>query len=316
MKRITLFSILSIFSVLGCVEDFDLKLKEAEPRLVVEGLITNQTGPYYVRLTKSTPGGLTSIDNSFNQTDNAEPVEDASVVITDDKGQCDTLKYTIIDVYGEEYDESFYNQGFYATQKLKGIPGSTYYLEINWNNQKYTSSSYMQTVPEIEKLGYKSVYSEAKMESHYVPTITFVDPENEINYYLIQTSRGFNNTKFDINHSRFWATATLWQYSILEDSHLKPEVIDLEISNGATPRGIDFYNVYMEGDDIYIALSSISKDAYSYYKVLLQQFENDGGAYKPTPATPPGNISNGALGLFQASAVSEKTITIPRSSNK
>jgi hypothetical protein len=294
--------------VLGCVEDFDLKLKEAEPRLVVEGMITNQTVPYYVRLTKSTPGGLTSIDNSFNQTDNAEPVEDASVVITDDKGQCDTLKYTIIDVYGEEYDESFYNQGFYATKKIKGIPGRTYYLEINWNNQKYTSSSYMQDVPVIENLGYKNVYSETKKESHYVPTITFNDPKDVVNYYLIQTC--------DINYSKFWSTSTLWQFSIIEDSHLKPEVIDLEISNGATPRGIDFYPVYMEGDNIYIALSSISKDAYSYYKVLLQQFENDGGAYKPTPATPPGNINNGALGLFQASAVSEKTITIPRSSNK
>lgn len=315
MKRISLL-LISIVSMFGCVEDFDINVKDAAPRLVIEGLITNQPGPYYIRVIKSKPGNLNINDPNPYQTDHAEPITDALVVVTDDKGQRDTLKYTIIGVYGSEYEESFYNQGFYATQKLKGIPGRTYFLEIIWEGKKYTSSSYMQPVPAIEKLGYKSVYSEAKKVSHYVPTLTFGDPKNEINYYLIQTSSGINNSSFGINNSRFWSVGTLWRYSILEDSHLKPEVIDLEISNGANPRGIDFYAVYMEGDDIYIALSSISKEAYSYYKALLQQFENDGGAYKPTPATPPGNISNGALGLFQASAVSEKTITIPRISNE
>lgn len=303
MKIFKFFFIIILSVLYGCVEGFDLTVSDAAPRLVVDGLVTNKPGPYYIRVIKSKSGNITDGNDNINRTDQAEPITDATVIITDDKGQCDTLKYTIIDVYGEEYEDGYYNQGFYATQKLKGIPGRTYSLEITWNNKKYTSSSYMQPVPKIENLGYKSVYSEVKKESHYVPTLTFVDPKDEINYYLIQT--------IDITYSRFWAISTLWNYSIFSDTFLGGKVTDLEISNGSTPRGIDFYPVLNEGDRVYLALSSVSKEAYDYYKVLLQQFENDGGAYKPTPSTPPGNISNGALGLFQVSAVSEKTITIP-----
>ena len=90
----------------------------------------------------------------------------------------------------------------------------------------------------------------------------------------------------------------------------------LKVSRGATPRGIDFYPVYWEGDSTYLALSSLTKESYNYYKALLDQFENDGGAYKPTPASPQGNISNGGLGLFRASVVSEKRTKIPRTTNQ
>jgi len=63
------------------------------------------------------------------------------------------------------------------------------------------------------------------------------------------------------------------------------------------------------GDSIHVTMSSLSSNAYNYYKNLIEQFENDGGAYKPTPASPPTNISNGGLGFFRASSVVEaKTI--------
>ena len=53
----------------------------------------------------------------------------------------------------------------------------------------------------------------------------------------------------------------------------------------------------------FIEMHSLTKQGYDYYKALLQQFRTDGGVYSPTPATPPGNIDNGALGFFKTSAV-------------
>jgi hypothetical protein len=50
---------------------------------------------------------------------------------------------------------------------------------------------------------------------------------------------------------------------------------------------------------------SLSEYAFKYYEALLKQFENDGGAYSPTPASPPTNLTGNALGYFRASAVSE-----------
>lgn len=96
-----------------------------------------------------------------------------------------------------------------------------------------------------------------------------------------------------------------WDFSVLSDTFLEPYVSGLNVSLGANPRGIE-YPIYWEGASIYIGLSSLTKESYNYYKALLDQFDNNGGAYKPTPASPPGNISNGGLGLFRASAVSEK----------
>lgn len=304
MKQTILFFI-SIFLLEGCVEDFDLKLQSAEPRLVVEGFITNQAGPYYVRLTKSTPGGLTSTTNtSYFQTDKAESVEGATVIISDDFNQIDTLKPYQVDIYGGNYDESFYNQGFYRTTRLKGIPEHTYNLKIISEGKEYLSSAYMPPVPEIDSISYVKEVSEVKGNEYYVPLLYFKEPQGIDNYYLIQLIDDFS--------ARIFASGQLWQFSILSDELLGPYVNALNVSRGATPRGIDFLPIYMEGDSIYIALSSLTKEAYNYYKALLDQFDSDGGAYKPTPASPPTNISNGGLGLFRASAVSEKRTKIPR----
>ena len=55
--------------------------------------------------------------------------------------------------------------------------------------------------------------------------------------------------------------------------------------------------------DYFIEMHSITKEAYDYYKALIQQFKTDGGGYSPSPASPPTNLDNGALGFFRASAV-------------
>lgn len=304
MKRILLY-LVSIFSILGCVEEYDLKLQDAEPRLVIEGLVSNRPGPYYVRLTKSIPGGLVSSTNNLDRTDNAEPVKDAVVIISDDFNQIDTLKPYKVDIYGSEYDESYFNQGFYKTNQLRGITGRTYYLKILWKGKEYQASAYMPPVPEIDSLGYYLKRSEiVGKSSYYIPLLYFKEPQGIANYYLIQLKPDFD--------LRIFASYKLWESSILSDKLLKPYVNGLHISRGATPRGIDFYPGYWPGDSIYVSLSSLTVEAYNYYKILWDQFENDGGAYKPTPTSPPGNISNGGLGFFRASAVSEKTIAISR----
>jgi len=309
MKRFVLFLFTSIFLVAGCVEDFDFKLKEAEPRLVVEGLITNQTGPYYVRLTKSTPGGVTSNTNSsFPLTDKAIPIKNATVIISDDFNQIDTLKPYQVDILGESYGENSYNQGFYKTTHLKGIPEHTYSLKIISEGKGYQASAYMPSVPEIDSLGYYLKKSEIVGKSdYYIPLLYFKEPKETVNYYLIQLHEDFQ--------LRIFSSVQLWPFSILSDKLLGPYVNGLNVSRGATPRGIDNLPVYWEEDSIYVALSSLTKQAYSYYKVLLDQFDSDGGAYKPTPASPPTNISNGGLGLFRASAVSIKRTKIRKTLN-
>lgn len=328
MKRIVIF-LISLFLFTCCVEQFDLKLKNAEPRLVVEGLITNQPGPYYIRLTKSKTGSL-AYPNQENK-DNAEPVMDAMIIITDDSNQIDTLKLVDFDINDYKYDpslgyyklllnesgvvldtlflkdpSSYSKSGFYKTSRLIGIPEHTYFMKIIHNEMIYNSSAYMPSVPEIDSIGYIKKIMEKDGSEYFIPLLYFKEPQGIDNYYLIQ----LNDDAF----SRSGWNSSTWDFTVLSDTYLEPYVNGLNVSLGANPRGIE-YPTYWEGASIYVALSSLTKESYNYYKALLDQFDNDGGAYKPTPASPPGNISNGGLGLFRASAVSEKRTKIPYTSN-
>ncbi len=328
MKNILIFIALAI-TLSGCTEDFNLKLPDAEPLLVVDGLISNRPGPYYIQLTKSKVGDMAMIEASNKEVIN--PVSDAIVIISDDRGEIDTLKYISWDENDYSYDyqtgESFKiitdqsgntidtifitdpyyfnNRGIYKTSHLKGIPGTTYFLNIKYNEKEYSASAFMPPVPEIDSVGYVLKKSEVVGKSDkYFPLLYFQEPQEVKNYYLIQLVS-------EIGAHSGWGIS-VWQFSILSDTYLEPYVNGLNVSTGVSASGENYYPTYMEGDSIYIALNSLTKEAYNYYKVLLDQFDNDGGTYKPTPASPPTNISNGGLGFFRASAVSESGTRISR----
>jgi len=301
MKQLVLFIILICIFV-GCVEDFNLKFQDAEPRLVVEGWVTNKPGPYYILLTKSKIGTFAIPDQSY--INNAEIVKDAIVVISDDSGQIDTLKFIQANDNSNSRDKWFHE--YYKTSRLIGIPNHTYFLKIRVWGKEFEASAYMPPVPEIDSLRYSIKTAEKDGDQYYIPLLNFKEPQGTENYYLVQLKNDFSPYS-SVN-------TAIWQYSIFSDTHMKPYVSNLNISLGTNPRGIT-YPKYQDGDSIYVALSSLTKEGYNYYKALLEQFENDGGAYKPTPSSPQGNISNGALGLFRASAVSEKRTKIYRTSN-
>jgi len=317
---------LIVISFSGCIEDYDLYRDEIVPRVVVEGLVSNKPGPYYIRLTKSQTesfNGTTSFDG-----DNAIAVKGAQVIITDNMNQIDTLipvdvnldEYTL-DRFGyykllydgdgnfidtlflEDPAEFNYDRGFYKTQHLVGIPGRTYFLKVLSEGKEYQAQDFMQSVPEIDSVNFIKKAPEPGKSPIVTPLLYFSEPQNIKNYYLIQL-----NEEISI---RSYSAGILWQFSILSDEFLQPYVNGLNINQGETPRSVE-YPIFQEGDSFYIALSSITKNAYEYYKILLKQFKNDGGAFQPSPGSPPTNISNGALGYFRASAISEKRVKIPR----
>ena len=135
---------------------------------------------------------------------------------------------------------------------------------------------------------------------YYVPSLYFKDPqENEENRYLVQLNEEEN---VKVGYGGSWND--LWEFAILSDKYFQPGKTGVSIDNGGGPRDWGWHN-YMLGDLAYIRMNSLSDQSYNYYKFLLEQFQQDGGAYKPSPASPPTNISNGGLGFFRASAVAE-----------
>jgi hypothetical protein len=325
MRKLFALSLLLI-SFSGCVEDYDLYRDEIEPRLVVEGLISNKKGPYYIRLTESHTGNFIKPDYTYS--DAAIPVKEAQIIISDNINQIDTLipvdvnldEYTLdrfgyykllYDSFGNIVDTLFlkdpagfnYNRGFYKTRHLIGIPGRTYSMKVISKGKEYKASAFMPPVPDIDSVGFVKKILEKDNSVYIIPLLYFSEPQGIKNYYLIQLN--------DDISIRTFSASTLWQFSILSDEFLQPYVNGLNISQGETPRSVE-YPIFWEGDSIYVALSSLTQNAYEFYKILLQQFKNDGGAYQPSPGSPPTNMSNGALGYFRASSISEKRIKIPR----
>lgn len=322
-KTITMYLLMVSFT--SCIEEYDLNLNKYDSRLVVEGLITNHDGPYYIRLTESHTGKF--IEPSYSSSDSVKAIMDALIIVSDNVNQIDTL--LPIDINPDEYSYDFrfgyykylydkdgnvidtlwlsdpiefrHDLGYYKTNHLIGISGRTYYLRVLYRGIEYQANSYMPPVPKIDSLGYIKKVSEKDGLGYYIPLLYFSEPQGIKNFYLIQLK--------DEILSRRYPARFLWQFSILSDEYLQPYVNGLNVSLGATPGGIE-YPIYREGDSIYIALCSLTQGAYKFYEALLQQFKNDGGAYQLSPGSPPSNISNGALGYFLASSITGKKVKI------
>ena len=326
--RNVFFLILLMVITPCCIEEIDLNRDFALPRLVVEGTVSNKPGPYLVRLTESKTGKF--IDPDFHSIDDAKGIKDAVIIISDNVNQADTLipmvfnkdeykfdyrygRYfrvnydndgNIIDTTFWRYPTEFnYERGFYITRNLRGIPGRTYYLRITSGGKEYNASCYMPDVTRIDSVGYFKKVMEKDGQQYYVPLLYFAEPRDEKNYYLIQI--------VDDTHFRLFSE-TNWWFSILSDEFLESYINGLNVSLGSNPRNFE-YPILMAGDSIYVGLSSITYDTYKYYESLLGQFKNDGGAYQLAPASPPTNISNGGLGFFRASSISEGRTKIPYS---
>lgn len=118
--------------LLSCYRDvIDLDLEDFEPQIVIEGIISDQAGPYQVKITKT--GG-------FNQLNNFPPVTGAEVIINDNFGKSEMLKEI--------------RAGLYETQTLQGVPGRTYTLRVIAEGKEYSASS---TMPEPLLLDFVSL---------------------------------------------------------------------------------------------------------------------------------------------------------------
>lgn len=119
--------LLVIFS--ACQKVVDINLNSKSEQIVVEGSITDQPGPYRVKLTKTV---------NFSETNIFPPVSGAVVRISDDIGNSETLTET--------------TPGIYTGSSLHGTPGRTYTLAIISNGKNYSATSTMSFPVGIDTL--------------------------------------------------------------------------------------------------------------------------------------------------------------------
>ena len=82
--------------------------------------------------------------------------------------------------------------------------------------------------------------------------------------------------------------------------------------NSWTVFEIEEDRIEKEEVEIRLQMRSISKEKFEFYMAIVLETDFSGSFFSGPPSNVPSNISNGALGFFSASAVTEKTMIIKR----
>jgi hypothetical protein len=156
-----LLILLGSLFLISCEKVIDIDLNEAATKMVIEGNITSDAGPYQVSL--STSGGY--FDNAAVQ-----PIENGVITISDFLGGSETL--TEIE------------PGIYSTTDFTGIEEMNYTITVEVNGEVYTGSEYLPHKIEIDTLEYEiDEFNPNSDEEEYNILCTFTDPVQTEDYY-------------------------------------------------------------------------------------------------------------------------------------
>ena len=282
--KLSIILLLFFLLVYSCIEPFDFNIKgDKSESLVVEGLITNEPGPYFVYLTRTTDYGSTI--------ESIEVVESANVIISDDLGNSETLTETRPGIYETNPDS------------IQGIQGRSYKVIIETPDGKQYESipELLSSVPEIDSIYYEFKEKQTVDGTRDNRINVYIDasvPENEGNYFLWRCTSE-NNTDIIIADYRY----------VNGNKIEKKQVLSIPANN----------KDYFDGLYVTIAQFSLTKKAYDYYYSINQQRKMAGTIFEPPPAIIKGNIQNihnpkdSVFGYFGASSITRAGIFIPKS---
>lgn len=152
--------------VCSCEKVIDIDLNQAAARLVVTANITDEPGPYYVRLARTV---------NFDAANNDFPaVPGAIVTVADDHGNSELLTEV--------------TPGVYETRITQGVHGRTYTLTVLFDGVEYKAISTMPRPVSLSDLSLEEGGFIGEQEQEVVAW--FRDTPGVKNYYRF---RGWNN---------------------------------------------------------------------------------------------------------------------------
>lgn len=244
------YFLILILSLFSCEKVIHLDLKNSPQKIVIQGNIYDQSGPFTVHISNSA---------YFDASNNYPPVTGANVVITDNVNQTEQLTESI--------------SGTYVTTKLRGIPGRTYSLSVKNGFDTYLANSTMPYAVSMDSI----YFANSPFSGEKATMIRFRDPPFTTNFYrMVYFVNNIRQKQFYVINDEFLQGTTI-TYS------LQARNSDLKLAKN------DLVTVWLE---------SIDRGVYEYFRTA----GNDDGN-SASPANPVSNISNGALGYFNASTV-------------
>lgn len=264
-----IFYLFLFFLVTSCTEKIDLKLDTTYTRIVVDGHIATDKGPYFITLTKSA-------DYFYDAP--SPTVNNAAVTLSDGKNTF-PLTETIPG-----------KSGIYSTDSsFAGIVGNQYTLNIQLtdaiNGQKnYSATCALMPVTHLDST--KAVlHADWGKEGVYEIQCFAKEPGDQVNFYMFNV---FKNGR------------------LMTDSIRKVVVSNDNLINGGYFHGgVIYFNqshdnqVIRKGDIITLEMSGITKE-YMEFVQQVRQAGIDIPFFSGPPANVISNVSNGGIGFFAA----------------
>ena len=201
MYRVRYSFLLFLFPfVLSCQKVIDIQVKESDTRYVIEGIVTNESAPWKVKISQT---------NHFNADNNFLNISGASVKIRDN---------------GVEHLLSEVSPGVYQTSGVTGIPGHRYELSVVINGEFFSATCTMPqlVLPDTMYVAY-GPFGQFRFAS-----IGFTDPAGIDNgYRFIQYVNGVKDPRI------------FWHDDELSDGDRALIMLDTGIDKKDDPRNID-----------------------------------------------------------------------------
>ncbi len=158
IKYQVLLAAIMLICATSCQKVIELKLDNAQPQLVIEGIVTNQLINQTVKISQSVP---------FDNSNVFPPVSGAVVTIADNHGNTYNLTESS-------------TAGTYTSIKFQGHTGYTYTLTVQLNGKTYTAASIMPGQVRFDDLTYKDSFFDSAKK---IMTVHYLDPVNVANQY-------------------------------------------------------------------------------------------------------------------------------------
>lgn len=137
----------------SCEKVIDIDLNTSSPQIVIEGNISDEPGPYTVKLSKTV---------NFNDVNTYPPVTGAIVIVSDNTGVIDTLSETV--------------SGLYQTHSITGTPGNTYTLKVIAEGKQYKAVSTMPYKINLDGIQFNPYSEPGESEKTLAVVPLYLDP--------------------------------------------------------------------------------------------------------------------------------------------
>lgn len=281
------FVIILLLTVLvGCTEEISMDLKSGGPKLIVDGVLTDQYMDHFVKL---------SVSSDFFKNEPNPPVSNANVILSEGE----------LEISLEEMEEF---PGVYLIPKsYRGIYGRTYTLRISGVDvnadgveESYEASNTLKPVSDIDAIDLK--WSLDQGQKAWQVLLYTKEPEETVDYYAFVV----------------YVNGELITPKISEAEYAKDKFFNGNNVNGAWVQSVveednegEVTDHILElGDWVKLEMQSINEDYYNFIDAVQQETGIQVPLFSGPPANVPTNISNGGIGFFRTYSLTQDSIQV------